>query len=609
VARVSSRGGKCKSFLDSFPRRRRNWAGLDAPSVPETLPHLPSRPLQWAFAATAAAALALVLLTCVRVWLPDYGFTRFINIGREFVPRGTAVYRATPKYVTAAPGPDAGFDGQWYAEIALDPLLRDPQLRRALDDPAYRADRILLPALAWLGGLGRPFWVLNFFALLNPLFWLGYVAILFALFRRLGWAGWAGFAAMLLTCGVIESMYGALTDFPAFVLMTLAAMIGGSRGAGVLGLAALTREVNLLGLAGFLEFEPPWRAALGRNLRRGAIVVVPFVLWFCYVRWRLPSPGSHSLGALYASMAGNNLDWPLHAIYRKLREVLGVIGRGGIGWSEAFGSVEVHALLTIIATLTQCLYLITHPEWKNRLWRVGIAFVPYFFFISYNVWESHFTVTRHALPFTLAFNLILALRPNRRWLVWFLLGNCFVPYGICRFVEFGRDGPSPPEFTVAGAALPAGMLTATFRDVAPAGPADLGRGPGFGWAGPETARTPWYELGLSNRRRIWRWAIRQRASLVLANTGADPLRVSLAFASESLVPRDLRLSVRGTVVWEGAIAAKPALTPVRTEAFLLPPGETVVDFITPQAVSPPGDDVRPLAFMVSEPSLVVAPVP
>ncbi len=240
-----------------------------------------------------------------------------------------------------------------------------------------------------------------------------------------------------------------------------------------------------------------------------------------------------------------------------MREVLGVIGRGEVGWDEAFGSVEVHALLTIVATLTQCLYLITHPEWKNRLWRVGIAFVPYFCFISYNVWVSHFTVTRHALPFTLAFNLILALRPNRRWLIWFLLGNCFVPYGIYRFVEFGREGPSPPEFTLEGAALPAGTLTASFRDVAPAGPANTGRGPAFGWAGPETGKTPWYELGLSSRRRIWRWAMSQRASLVLANTGSDPLRVSLAFGSESLVPRDLRVSVRGAVVWEGPIAAKP----------------------------------------------------
>ena len=89
------------------------------------------------------------------------------------------------------------------------------------------------------------------------------------------------------------------------------------------------------------------------------------------------------------------------------------------------------------------------------------------------------------------------------------------------------------------------------------------------------------------------------------NAGRKPLEVRLAFASESLVPRDLRVSVRGTTVWLGQIAPRP-LTAVRTAPFPLPPGETVVDFETPQAVSPPGDDVRPLAYMVSQPSVVVA---
>ena len=538
----------------------------------ETLPRPLTRPLRWAFAATAAAALLLVVLTCARTWLPGYGFTRFINIGREFVPRGSAVYRATPKYVTPAPGPDAGFDGQWYAEIALDPLLRDPQLRRALDDPAYRSDRILLPALAWLGGLGRPFLILNVYALLNPLFWLGYVALLFALFRRQGWAGWAGFTAMLLTCGVVESMYGALTDFPAFVLMTLAALAAGNAGAGLLGLAALTREVNLLGLAGILEFEPPWRQAFWTNVRRGLIAVIPFALWFAYVRWRLPSPGSHSLGALYASMAGNNLDWPLHAIYRKVAVVLAAIGQGGVDWRRFYRDEQVHALLTIIATLTQCVYLVTHPEWKNRLWRVGIAFVPYFTFISYNVWESHFTVTRHALPFTLAFNVVLALRPNRRWLIWFLLGNCFVPYGILRFVQFGYEGPPPAEFALAGAALPEGTVGAAYRG---------------GWHGQE-----------QENGRTWRWSMSRQSELVLANTGREPLEAHVSFSTESLVPRELRLSVRGATVWAGPVAAKPVVTAVQTTDFLLPPGETAVEFTTPQEVSPPGEDVRPLAYQI-----------
>ena len=60
---------------------------------------------------------------------------------------------------------------------------------------------------------------------------------------------------------------------------------------------------------------------------------------------------------------------------------------------------------------------------------MGIVFIPLFLCVAYQVWYSHFTVTRHALPITLAFNLILAARPNRRWLIWFVLGNCFRALG------------------------------------------------------------------------------------------------------------------------------------------------------------------------------------
>jgi hypothetical protein len=231
---------------------------------------------------------------------------------------------------------------------------------------------------------------------------------------------------------------------------------------------------------------------------------------------------------------------------------------------------------------------------------VGIVFVPYFFVISYNVWYSHFTVTRHALPITLAFNLILALRPKRSWLIWFLLGNCFVPYGIYRLVDYGVEGPQPPEFVLEGTPLPEGIVTESYREVAPAGNVHFPRGPQYGWAGPE-----W------KGHRIWRWAMGQEAALVLTNSGRQPLTVRLAFASESLVARGLRISAGGAAVWQGQIAAKPALTSVRTDAFTLPPGDTVVNFTTDLAPQLENDnpDARLITFMVSQPSLAVTAPP
>lgn len=520
-----------------------------------------------------ALAFAFILATYAHIWSPAYGITRFIIIGHEFNQRGLAVYRATPKYMDPYPPDRWGFDGQHYAQLALDPLLRDPQIKQAVDNPPYRARRILMPWLAWLLGLGRPFWVLNVYAALNPLFWIGFAVMMGWLFRPYGWAGLAGFAAMLLTCGVIESMRGSLTDFPAFVLMTLAVMVGGTGGAGVLALAGLTREVNVIGLAGLLEFKPPWGAALKKNIRLGLIAVLPLLLWLGYIAWRL---------RMHAAWDGDNLDWPMHAIGRKFGEFIAVAGRGGIAWAQFYRDYEFHALLTIIATLTQCLYLIMHREWGNRLWRMAAVFVPLFLCIGYPAWASHFTVTRHALPLTLGFNLVLAMRPSRRWLIWFLLGNCFVPYGIFEFSSYGLETLPRAEYAVVGAPVEESALGARFDR---------------GWLAPETAV-----------RKIWRWADGARATLVLSNAQPQPVELQLAFDATSPAPRDLQVSVAGTVVWSGRLDY--SLKSVRTQKFLLPPGETVVKFKTPQPAVVRGiDDPRKLTFMLASLELTVVRAP
>lgn len=526
------------------------------------------------FILVGTAELAILVSIYVRVYSPAYGITKLIVIGSEFNRRGIAVYKATPKYIDPYPPHRWGFDGQMYAEIALDPLLRNPGIKTAIDNPPYRARRILLPWLAWLGGLGQPFWVLNVYAGLNFVFWLGFAAMMLKLFRPYGWAGLAGFAAMLLTCGVIESMWASLADFPGFVLMTLAVLIGGNGGAGVLALGALARETSLFGLVGLWDFKPPWKDAIKRNIRLSLITGVPMALWFLYVIWRLRMP---------ETLDGKNLDWPLRAIIGKLEQFSVVAVHGHIRWHrwffELYKSPELHALLTIIALMTQCIYVATHREWENRLWRVAALFVPFFLCIGAPSWVSHFTVTRHALPITLGFNLVLAMRPRKSWLIWFVLGNCFVPFGIYQFYYYlgqNRIPPPPPaEYRIVEPASPP-------RAAAPAIRFDQG------WSDQQ-----WDEKG------GWRWATGSRADLLITNPTGQPLNAKLSFLAQSAIPRNLQVDVRGAVVWTNS-APEPLLQ-VHTPVFTLPPGTTRVDFLTPQPPAPVApDDERMIEFRLQD---------
>jgi hypothetical protein len=153
---------------------------------------------------------------------------------------------------------------------------------------------------------------------------------------------------MLVTCGVIESMRASLVDFPAFVLLISALVLGGTGGAGVLALATLARETSLFGLVGLWDYRPPWRITVRGNLRLALIAAVPFLLWLGYIAWRL---------RLATTVDGQNMDWPLRGMMGKLGEFSVRAAHGDIPWGRwyaaFFSSEPLHALLTIVATLTQ----------------------------------------------------------------------------------------------------------------------------------------------------------------------------------------------------------------------------------------------------------------
>lgn len=525
-----------------------NRSHVSAPAEAKRRSRIPEAP-RWAFVVVALLAFGFFLRVYAGIWTPEHGITKFLRVGQEFDARGTQVFRETPKFIDPYPAHRWGFDGQLYAEMALDPLLRDPHLHVALDNPPYRAQRILLSWLAWIFGLGQPFWVLNAYAAMNLIFWVGFAALAGKLFAPLGWRGLACYGATLVACGVIESMQASLTDLPSFTLMLAAMMVGGTAGAGILALAALVRSTSLIGFVGIAQLEPPWGEALKKNIVRGLIAAVPLALWVIYVLW--------VFRGREVNFDGGNLTMPFRGMMEKIGEFTVTATHGPIRWHrwwyELYKSYELHAMLTILSVVTQSVYIVLHREWRNPLWRWGAVVVGYFACISFLSWESHFTITRHALPITLVFNLLLAARRSKGWLIWFIVGNSFVPFGV-RYFDGMREFRTPaplPEFVIeapagANAVEPRTALTVNY---------------GGGWS----AQQWWPDT-------TWRWATAARTELAVENAGNAPVRASLAFLAWSKAERNLEIRNGDTVVLQRKLPAGRAV--VKTPELELATGRT-----------------------------------
>src|SRR6185295_9574986 len=83
----------------------------------------------------------------------EWNPTAFFRIGDSYphpgsLPADALVHRGEP-----------GYDGQFFLALAYDPGLRDPRTAASLDNPRYRARRILFPALAHVLALGNAAWI------------------------------------------------------------------------------------------------------------------------------------------------------------------------------------------------------------------------------------------------------------------------------------------------------------------------------------------------------------------------------------------------------------------------------------------------------------------
>jgi hypothetical protein len=153
---------------------------------------------------------------------------------------------------------------------------------------------------------------------------------------------------------------------------------------------------------------------------------------------------------------------------------------------------------------------------------------------------------------TLAFNLFLSLRPTKAWAIWFLMGNCFVPFGL-RYFDGLREFRTPaplPEFAIEAPVAGAVPLEARYAD---------------GWSPQQ-----W------EPESTWRWAAGNSATIIVRNTGAATLRAELRVLLHTLRVRDLRVTLHGASVFNAHLERGHRVIAIGPLA--LPPGETPLVF-------------------------------
>jgi len=375
---------------------------------------------QWARVGTSVLYLAAVVLFIQSIRQFHHrgtGFTEFIDFGDQFYGTVLPSIRNVPRYTDPR---SPGYDGQFYAQLAVEPLLRDRAIDAALDNPPYRARRILFSWTAYVFGLGRPDWILKAYALQNIVAWLLLAMLLLRWFPPTTARNFVPWFGCLYGIGMANSVRFALLEGPTMVIIVLAVWTM-ERGrpwaaAGMLGLVGLARETSALTSAMLVERLPRTAHHWIVLASKGVIVGLPFVLWVLYVRslyphFNLSNPDSFTL--------------PFSGYLERWRAIAGELTTAG-WWS--FGRFN---LATMIGLTTQLAFLALRRDWDDAWWRTGATYCVLMPLLSYLVWEgTPGAAPRVLLPAAFAFNVLVTRLPNRWFWPLVILGNLSVWHGL-----------------------------------------------------------------------------------------------------------------------------------------------------------------------------------
>jgi hypothetical protein len=328
------------------------------------------------------------------------------------------------RYSQSDPQGTRGYDGQFAYYIARDPASG----WQYCDVPAYRYQRILYPALAWVLALGQPQVVgwtliaLNVAALAAGTY---FTERLLAAQGASRWYalvyGLYGGLAAGLRLDLTEPLAYGLVQAGLWAWMEQEARgrrqeVGRQRsgrcalfiGSLLLALAALAKETALVAVAGlllYLVLERRWRQAMGLGLAVG----LPFVVWQVVLWVWLGRPGVGAGGAM-----GTPFEWLPFA---------GLLRVATVKWSAFWLLLAIEGPLFVLpaiwalsASARDLLRGRRHP-WTTVLLAQAAA-LP---FLPFSTWREPLAMARLAVGLVAATLLYGAQRRSRRVLTFSLL--------------------------------------------------------------------------------------------------------------------------------------------------------------------------------------------
>jgi hypothetical protein len=360
---------------------------------------------------------ARILLLCLMAAIPvgyvlrsystESGFSRLVCFGSGFIGQALPQVRACAPATTTG----TGYDGQFYCQVATDPLLQNRQaLIEALDAPAYRATRIFLPWLAYAAGLGRSCAIIQAYAVLNLGFWFLLLFGMNYFLRPRTIQHFLCVFAVVMTSGALFSLHRALVDLPAATLAFYAASLSGSGAVAAAVMMLLTKETYVFALPAVC-----WPVRKNRRLMvvRLAVILAPLAVWYVYAHVRLGFTGVEA-----------NVSWP-------------GVGPGGYlvqAWRHwypkgMFNLRSTANLLAPISLIVQACHLLVRRDTGSPYWRMGIGFVLVYL-INTDMFDSQVSFTRVVIPLTVAFNIGLMKESGWQFVLWLVAGNAGLYWGL-----------------------------------------------------------------------------------------------------------------------------------------------------------------------------------